>query len=1106
MYSSSSLGLYGFPGGRSKTKSEPQVRPVLPAFVPFRRARFHGGTARDAFLPLIRCDLSADGRGGGVELPADGGLLDVVASLPEPKSPVESTRAQLNEVIKKIDDNLANKKKTRDELRKADDALLANNLSTDENARLRREIKRLEDEANDYELEQGNLKLQRDELVGIIAGQEEAKKQGKLEADTRSAAREAALLAFRPMETMLRRDGKYNELAPPRMPAAILAPKPTYDPAMSDPGATFDRTHLTVSSWYYLMRGVVLPKLRSPAIQGAGTKSGADHTGPASENVDIQLGRDAEHVAATAGLDDAHEGAIAPKMEDVRSIGAVSSTSGCGKTHLAMDVWHAGNKLDQPLYADIAHAAGISDTTWSCIARQAKATPICCVNWNGLTSWGWEDEDMVKTSLWYEELYVKDVKKPVDDGAGHAGVDVPVDGPSAGVDGPSAGVDGACSDGSGTYGADAIKSTAEGAGSGVAGIAAACADGSVSDVVGVHKAVADGAVADGVGALSVGAAVYIKDAHLLPLYLRVLWCLMYQAAVSYSRFAQSAWEEVRAGRIPVASVVAEARGIMQQGRVAILVDELTMATVARHDRRLCELYRHILCTFTNRGFAGIVFFSLSFMFVLDEIIPAPVTKALTAPGGKLPRAKLSTPGSMGEGSPWSVAIVGTLTMPAFDELLQKLLPVAQSRAFYTVRSVEGSHEVAAEEAASALARVSGGHLRSFKFLLNGVRDSEDDVLLWDVVVRACRDTGMTPSIFNLLLQAACFPSLLLAGLVSCTVEGSSVLIPAPGFLPADDYCVIWDDAFSNNLLSGSPNNQGRFENPSFLTAFLLVLTAQWNAVVATLAMQKQDVNPEVSSIMTACARFVSAARIVDPGRAWEVTTYWSEVVLSRVRHAAAKYLVDAPGVADVVDYSRIAVRDLYKGNLEQQRSHRPRLTDVLVDATLPLEAADVAPELIDTYAGMVDVLQRPSGELVGRMFMMSSPHKSFDLVRFLPVVYDPRPASLSLGPMGRVLAICISCKSTSNVETSVPLQAKVLTPEKLMADAFGDQWSLWKNHAVHVTVCNYSRTDRPTKFVEDTVAEHTIVVCREQFESLYGKSLGELLISAHILHSTKIVR
>lgn len=145
---------------------------MLPAFVPFRRARFHGGTARDAFLPLIRCDLSADGRGGGVELPADGGLLDVVASLPEPKSPVESTRAQLNEVIKKIDDNLANKKKTRDELRKADDALLANNLSTEENARLWREIKRLEDEANDYELEQGNLKLQRDELVGIIAGQE----------------------------------------------------------------------------------------------------------------------------------------------------------------------------------------------------------------------------------------------------------------------------------------------------------------------------------------------------------------------------------------------------------------------------------------------------------------------------------------------------------------------------------------------------------------------------------------------------------------------------------------------------------------------------------------------------------------------------------------------------------------------------------------------------------------------------------------------------------------------------------------------------------------------------------------------------------------------
>lgn len=49
---------------------------------------------------------------------------------------------------------------------------------------------------------------------------------------------------------------------------------------------------------------------------------------------------------------------------------------------------------------------------------------------------------------------------------------------------------------------------------------------------------------------------------------------------------------------------------MRQGRVAIFVDELTMATVDSGDRRLRELNRHLIYTFTGEAFVSAMFFSL----------------------------------------------------------------------------------------------------------------------------------------------------------------------------------------------------------------------------------------------------------------------------------------------------------------------------------------------------------------------------------------------------------------------------------------------------------------------------------------------------------------
>lgn len=348
------------------------------------------------------------------------------------------------------------------------------------------------------------------------------------------------------------------------------------------------------------------------------------------------------------------------------------TSSGCGKTHLAAHVWHAGDKLDRQQYVREARAAGILDVVSNVIVQRSKETRICCVNFNGPSSWSAEDDVMVKRSTWYKKAYIEeDHQKP-----------------------------------------------------------------------GKH----------------------IEDAHKLPLYLRVLWFLWYQSTVPYPLFALHAWMRIRNEWLSVDSVIDEAMLQLRGGRIAILVDELTMATVVPGDRRLCELYRHIICTISNAGPGSALFLSLPFLFILAEVSPQQVT-ALISPGGLPPRSRLSTPGGMRDGSPWSLVTVGTLSPPSFGQLYDNLLPVVQARSIYLARSV------------------SGAHLAS---LCNALASCEPGTPLWDVISSAYVDTGMTSSVANLLLQTMFSPALLVAGFISCTVEGSSPLMLANGARPADN--------------------------------------------------------------------------------------------------------------------------------------------------------------------------------------------------------------------------------------------------------------------------------------------------------------------------------
>jgi len=401
-------------------------------------------------------------------------------------------------------------------------------------------------------------------------------------------------------------------------------------------------------------------------------------------------------------------------------------------------------------------------------------------------------------------------------------------------------------------------------------------------------------------------------------------------------------------------------------------------------------------------------------------------------------------------------------------------------------------------------------MRSYANLRNMLDSCPANILLWSVVEDAFQATGVASSARKLLRHLIFFPGLLVAGLLPCTVEGKAMLHKAGDATPPAHYSVTFDDAISSNLLNGSPDKLGVYKDPSLPPAVILGLSTEWENVLAELKALGYKVSPVVCDILRACSRLLSAADQADPGRGWEVTSYWLEVMMSHVRHGAEQFLMGAAGVSGVEDFSRVSLKNLYKGvdNLLQPVTKPVRhqlLSDVMVDATWPLTPDDQVPELITRYHSVDDVLQLSTDERLKQPFMMVNSHPSFDMMRFLPVVYDPRPSAQSSSKTEGVVAVCVSSKSTTNMSKSVPVDVVGKSESKLRV-AFGDNWNLWQDSVVHVTMCNHKRTDNPQAFLDADVAKHTMVVCRDNFEGVYGLGLCGILSSAPMLHGIKVVR
>ncbi|OSX80273.1 hypothetical protein BU14_0056s0054 [Porphyra umbilicalis] len=279
-----------------------------------------------------------------------------------------------------------------------------------------------------------------------------------------------------------------------------------------------------------------------------------------------------------------------------RAIGFTSSGFGGGKTHLIVDMCFYKNRLDEQPFCSAAAAEGIEPSRWDLVARAAKNTDVCIINFNGHSVWCRADGEFIKIGA-----------------AGSAS--------EAGGSSPSL----TASRGRSRQGG----STSVGGARGEEGQSSGTAQG------------LDSSFQD------------LPVECFLPLYARVLWCLLCRETFSYEEFAEAMLAELRDGRCTAAAVRAEARSLIRARDMLVVVDELKMASTVVSARPLYEYYRRDICTFTTLGRTRVFFAVLSFDFVADELVQQAKANisyaAIRADPPDLNKTRLRTPGPGGSG-------------------------------------------------------------------------------------------------------------------------------------------------------------------------------------------------------------------------------------------------------------------------------------------------------------------------------------------------------------------------------------------------------------------------------------------------------------------------
>lgn len=625
---------------------------------------------------------------------------------------------------------------------------------------------------------------------------------------------------------------------------------------------------------------------------------------------------------------------------------------------------------------------------------------------------------------------------------------------------------------------------------------------------------------------------------LLPVYLRVLWCLRC-AGRTWDWFVKQVHELLTVNPSLVDTIINEAgRALTEEPTIAAIeeLNKVTPFTVrtaetspaermsgltstdptessAPRTASLTNVYRHEVCTWTRlegvnvlltAPFPGLVLAEVRKLMSKEQSAALDVEVAQllrAAPASiKMQSLLLTSLSSRRKGSPYFLLPAAEIGFLDVDQIADVyFLPLFRDAVVIrTSQAWRSSFEQPPNLSARAFARLSCGHPRSAALLLRSLRGVSASCSVWSSVVKPAgvllsQNLPLSKFLSDLLVV----PAILLAALHNCTLDTEQPLVVGvnvPGLAFKS-----WDDVVSYNVLVGAVQaSDGKFENPCMPSLFLIGLVAQWKAVstieadaTATEFLRLEGVFDALSEMLDAADKAGAASRV------WEVVSLYADVALTRLRAAAPAWTTSSPGVSLPHDYRSVTLTQLYPGSTAvYSAGERPLLDKVLLNA-VPDAVVVNEDEATNT---VLAILERDAAELASTVFKCTPEHAGFDSIKFLR-----RSGAADEVKKEDLVAVCKSAKITGNAGSYFNLDEHVRKSLPLMEKVFGKWWDQWKGRVVLVVETNLKIAKKPAHRLTKEEGTMVIVIGVNDHQAVYGRTLSGLMVDGPSLYDAKVL-
>ncbi|KAK1862507.1 hypothetical protein I4F81_005075 [Pyropia yezoensis] len=649
------------------------------------------------------------------------------------------------------------------------------------------------------------------------------------------------------------------------------------------------------------------------------------------------------------------------------------------------------------------------------------------------------------------------------------------------------------------------------------------------------------------------------EAVLLPVYLRILWCLRCADGYDFGSFCGLIEEMLASKATTVDAIHLEALEALKERPTIIVVEELSKVPPLRavYDRRspaegefgvgedrveatqgrrsssfkLLLIYRHELCTMTRSKSVSVLFTAACPGTMLrDARLPLNDTESASLDSDvseviqELPNARAamasllvtSISSSHRRGSPYFVLFavkVGFLDLRQVADTF--FLPVfSDSRVIRMSQQHQSTYKQPARLSADALAWLSGGHGRSAAVLRDRLDRATGDV--WSsVVVPAAEDLSHSLTMNKLLNDLFSVPVVVLVAVHNCVLNAELPL--ASGINLHGVSFKSWDSLFASNVLTDAVvNSRGTYKDPCMPPLFLVALLRLWDERRDELMQEYSTVQEYklVCDVLDALASvYHSSDSMGSADKVWEYVSLWSDVVLTRLRAASRRWCTTGSGLALPHKYRCVTLSQLYPSTRAFRAcGPHPVLDNVRLYARL--ESVKVNDK--EASNSIPAIVAQPWADLVSTVFKCKPEQAGFDYIKFLPLSHlsdDVGPPedgdeedAFKDGAKDELFAICTSCKYTGASKGYLNIEDDVRPSLRLLKGAFGDTWEQWKDRVVLVVATNLKTAKKTNKKLTPEESSRVIIIGRDDHLAVYGRALSGFVAQGPGMFGAKVER